>query len=71
MFTTGIEFRLKYGLDYGILMKYKHINTCFEIEKLLRYVFKDVEMNVMGVSKQLSLYQYFECKNVRLTANTY
>ena len=37
--TTGLEFKLKYGLDYGILMKHEHVNTAREIEEVLHYFF--------------------------------
>ena len=59
--TTGLEFRLRYGVDYGLLMKHEHVNTAKEIEGLLRYFFNTVECSVFGASKLLSLYQYYEC----------
>ncbi len=60
--TTGIEFKLKYGLEYGILMGHEHVNTAKEIEEVLNYFFRSVSCRVLGVSKSLSLYQFYSCK---------
>jgi hypothetical protein len=59
--STGINFRLKYGLDYATLMNYEHVNTAKEIETLARYFFKKVDKKIFGFSNQLSFYQYFCC----------
>jgi len=58
--TTGLEFRIKYGLDYGLLMRHEHVNTAREIEDLLRYFFRDIKEAIFGFSKGLSLYQFYE-----------
>jgi len=60
--TTGLEFKIKYGLDYGMLMKHEHVNTAKEIEEVLEYFFKEVKCKVFGLSKRNSLYQYYECR---------
>ena len=60
--TTGMEFKLKYGLDYSILMEHEHVNTAQEIEEILNYFFTNVSCRVFGVSKSLSLYQFYACK---------
>lgn len=60
--TTGIEYRLKYNLDYSILMKYEHCNTSSEIEYILKHYFKSVKRSVFGVSKALGFYCYYECR---------
>jgi SAM-dependent methyltransferase len=60
--STGLEFRLKYHLDYGILMKHEHINTWQEINELLHYFFAEVKSYYFGPSANLSLYQFYECK---------
>ena len=65
--TTGLEFRIKYGLDYGVLMKHEHVNTAREIGAVLAYFFENVESRVFGLTKSLSLYHFYECKNPRLT----
>ncbi|SMN02320.1 methyltransferase 24 [uncultured Candidatus Thioglobus sp.] len=60
--TTGLEFKIKYGVDYGLLMKHEHVNTAKEIEEVLEYFFKKVKCKVFGLSKSNSLYQYYECR---------
>jgi hypothetical protein len=64
--TTGLEFRLKHGLDYGALMRHEHVNTAREIEEVLHYFFDNMACKVFGISKSLSLYRYYECRNPRL-----
>jgi len=64
--TTGLEFKLKHGLDYGILMKHEHVNTADEIEEVLRYFFKDVQYKKFGLSKTIALYRYYECRYPRV-----
>ena len=59
--TTGLEFRLRYNLDYDVLMKYEHVNTAIEIEEILGYFFSSVKCNVLGLSRNLSFYQFFIC----------
>lgn len=61
--TTGLEFRLRHGLDYGLVMKHEHVNTAGEIEQVLEYFFEDVRCRVFGWSKAVSLYRYYECRN--------
>jgi hypothetical protein len=50
--TTGLEFRLRHGLDYGVLMRHEHVNTAAEIGDMLRYFFGDVRCRVRGVSRR-------------------
>jgi hypothetical protein len=59
--TTGLEFRMKYGLDYGVLMQHEHVNTAAEIEAVLRAFFGNVKRSVCGVGAAFSFYQFFEC----------
>lgn len=59
--VTGFEFRRKYGLDYQTLMKYEHVNTATEIEKVLEYFFEKVECSVCGLSKGLAFYRFYDC----------
>ena len=59
--TTGLEFKVKYGIDYGILMRHEHVNTAREIEEVLRHFFANIECRVMGISRSLSFYQFFAC----------
>lgn len=62
--SSGLEFRVKYGLDYGILMRHEHINTWRGISGLLHYFFAEVKGCYFGLSANLSLYQYYECRQV-------
>jgi hypothetical protein len=59
--TTGIEFRAKHGLSYGVLMRHEHVNSAKEIEGVLRLLFRKVRREVLGLIPSLSFYQYFEC----------
>ena len=61
MMTTGLEFRLRHGLDYGVLMRHEHVNTASEIEDLLQHFFTRVDRSVFGLSRALSLYQFYAC----------
>lgn len=60
--TTGLEFKLKYGLDYGILMKYEHVNKADEIEEILDYFYKKNKCYTFGPSKKVALYRFYESK---------
>ncbi len=64
--TTGLEFRIKHKLDYGLLMKHEHVNTAREIDDALGYFFKTMTCSVFGLSKYLSLYRYYECRDPNL-----
>lgn len=59
--TTGIEFKIRHGLDYGILMKHEHVNNASEIEDALKYFFNKVKIKCFGINKLISFYIYFEC----------
>lgn len=60
--TTGLEFRLRYNLDYGQLMKYEHVNSAGEIEDVLECFFQETRCRVFGLSKAFSLYRFYECR---------
>ena len=64
--STGLEFRLRTGLNYSELMRYEHLNDADEIEHLLRYYFRDVELCRFGFGKHFSLYTYIECRNPKM-----
>jgi SAM-dependent methyltransferase len=55
--TTGLEFRLRYGLKYSVLMNYEHVNSANEIMNVIKYFFDDVKIKVFGISTGISLYQ--------------
>lgn len=63
--TTGLEFRLRFGLDYKQLMRHEHVNTADEVERVLRYFFATVECTVLGVNRKWSLYRYYLCRNAQ------
>jgi hypothetical protein len=65
-FTTGLEFRLRYGLDYGRLMAHEHVNDAREVETLVRALFEQVEIKSFGVGRQLSLYRFLAASTPRL-----
>jgi hypothetical protein len=44
-FTTGIEYRLKRGLDYGPIMRHEHLNSAKEILLLLDHFYEQVEIS--------------------------
>jgi hypothetical protein len=62
-FTTGLEYRLRTGLNYSELMRHEHLNEALEIERLLQYYFKDVKIQRLGLGRHFSLYTYIECRN--------
>lgn len=59
--TTGLEFRLRYGLDYSVLMDYEHVNTADEVEAVLMHFFPSVKMSLLGFNRDLAFYRYYEC----------
>jgi hypothetical protein len=66
-FTTGVEFRLKYGLDYSVVMRHEHINTSTEIAEILNYFFSQTRVQVFGIARPLSFYQFYECRLPRVS----
>ncbi|WP_374573216.1 cyclopropane-fatty-acyl-phospholipid synthase family protein [Phenylobacterium sp.] len=64
--TTGLEFRLRHGLDYGVMMRHEHVNTAAEIEALVRLLFAKVSVQSLGLGRQLSLYRFIEARAPRL-----
>jgi len=42
--TTGLAYRLRRGLDYGVIMRHEHVNSAPEILQLLHYFFAEVEL---------------------------
>ncbi len=59
---TGAEFRLRYGLDYQVLMRHEHVNTADEIEAVLRWFFADVRVAHCGIHRRLAFYRFLECR---------
>jgi hypothetical protein len=65
MLTTGLEFRWRYGLDYGVIMRHEHVNTAAEIESVLNHFFRQVRRRVFGLTAALSFYQFYDCSEFR------
>lgn len=65
-FSTGLEFKRKYNLDYEVLMRHEHVNTAKEIEEVLKYFFADVEVKVFGLAKSISFYQFYACRQPQI-----
>ena len=66
MCTTGLEFRLRHGLDYGLMMAHEHVNDAREIETLVRALFEQVDVRSFGIGRQLSLYRFLAARGPRL-----
>lgn len=66
MCTTGLEFRLRHGLDYGLMMAHEHVNDACEIETLVRALFDEVEVRSFGIGRQFSLYRFLAARRPRL-----
>jgi SAM-dependent methyltransferase len=66
MCTTGLEFRLRHGLSYGLMMAHEHVNDAAEIETLIRALFEEVEVRSFGFGRQLSLYRFLAARRPRL-----
>ncbi|MBL7904877.1 MAG: hypothetical protein JNL22_07635 [Bacteroidales bacterium] len=60
--TTGLEFRFRYGMDYGILMRHEHVNTAAEIEEILHYFYRINHCSSFGLSKGFSFYRFYESR---------
>lgn len=61
--TTGLEFRLRHGLDYGTLMAHEHVNTAREIYSVLKYFFAEINSDYFGLNGSVSFYQFHACSN--------
>jgi len=61
--TTGLAFKMKYGLDYGIMMKHEHCNNAEEIEQILHYFYGDNKRSIFGLNKGTALYRFYESSN--------
>jgi hypothetical protein len=61
--TTGLEFKLKYNLDYGVLMRHEHVNTAREIHDILHYFFSTATHAYFGISNELSILQVIICSS--------
>lgn len=62
-FTTGLEFKRKYKLDYEVIMRHEHVNNADEIEQVLKYFYKTIKCSCFGISKKIAFYRFYECSN--------
>ena len=60
--TNGIEFKIRYKLDYQKIMQHEHVNTAGQIEEVLKYFFSLNQCRVMGVSRQFAFYRFYDCR---------
>jgi SAM-dependent methyltransferase len=61
--TTGWEFKRRYGLDYEVMMRAEHVNPWREVADVLNYFFQSVEVSYLGLSRALSFYQVYICRD--------
>lgn len=61
--TTGLEFKRRHGLDYEVIMRAEHVNTWREVADVLNYFFQRVEFSYLGLSRALSFYQVYICRD--------
>ena len=61
--TTGWEFKRRYGLDYEVIMRTEHVNTWKEVAGVLNYFFRSVEVSYLGLTRALSVYQVYICRD--------
>jgi len=66
--VTGTEFRMRFHLEYQVMMHHEHVNTADEIEEILGYFFAENRCAVFGVSKGLSLYRFYESSKPNLAS---
>jgi SAM-dependent methyltransferase len=65
--TTGIQYRLRRGLDYANIMRYEHLNTASEILILLDHFYEEVEITRFPLPlKHLSFYTTAIARSPRL-----
>jgi len=60
--STGLEFWMKYKLDYDVIMRHEHVNTQHEIIEVCDYFFNDVKKSLFGISDELSFYTHLSCR---------
>jgi SAM-dependent methyltransferase len=67
MLTTGWEFKRRHGLDYEVIMRREHVNTWREVSDVLNHFFQKVECSYLGLTRALSFYQVYICRDPDLT----
>lgn len=63
-FSTGISYRLRTGLDYGVVMRHEHVNNSAEILAIVRHLFRGVRVRRFPFpGHHLSFYTYLEARS--------
>lgn len=65
--TTGLEFKLKHGLNYGTLMRHEHVNNAKEIDEVLNYFYDTNKCKIFGLNKKFGFYRFYESKNPNIS----
>lgn len=64
--TNGIEFKLRYKLDYQKIMQHEHVNTAAQIEQVLDHFFSSIRCKVFGITKKIAFYRFYACHSPRI-----
>jgi hypothetical protein len=67
-FFTGLEFYLKYRLNYKHLMHFEHVNGWRDILSVLRCFFFNIKAEYFGFGPHLSFYHFYDCSRPDLKA---
>ena len=63
--STGLAFKARTGLDYGVVMRHEHLNDYDEILTVLRAAFDQVSVRLFPLPlKHLAFYAYLECRDI-------
>ena len=68
MLSTGLAFRLKYGLDYRVIVRHEHVNTYRDIIAVVGAIFRQVSVRrswFPAPLKHASFYAYMEACDPR------
>ena len=71
--TTGLSYYLRNKLNYNVIMKHFHVNTCKEIESVIKYFFDDVKVSRFPLPvMNMSVYTFIKaCKPNIYRCNEY
>lgn len=62
--STGLAFKARTGLNYGVVMRHEHLNDYDEILTELRSAFDHVSVRLFPLpSRHLAFYAYLECRD--------
>ncbi len=66
--TTGLEFYLKYRINYRHLMCFEHVNGWRDILSVLHCFFLKIKAKHFGFGPHLSFYHFYDCSTPDLKA---